>query len=133
MHIMTVKAKKMTANVLTTILFLAFVVSGFMKLMRTDDAVEGFRRYDLNVGILMLIGFLEVLGGLGLWLPKVRIWAAAGLSANMTGAIVIHLYHDEANMIAAPLVFFILLMVSISLRLQLNKLPRQKRKNKKKD
>tara|TARA_R110002049_G_scaffold66165_2_gene172999 strand:+ start:821 stop:1210 length:390 start_codon:yes stop_codon:yes gene_type:complete len=128
MHIMTVKAKKITANVLTAILFLAFVAAGFMKLMRTEEAIDNFKQYGLNVGVLLLIGFLEVLGALGLWLPKLRIWAAAGLSAIMTGAIVVHLYHDEASLITAPVVFFILLMISITLRMQLNSLPKKKHK-----
>lgn len=128
MHIMTVKAKKITANVLTVILFLAFVASGFMKLMRTDEAVEGFKQYGLNLGVLLLIGFLEILGALGLWLPKLRIWAAAGLSAIMTGAVIIHTYHDKIEESFPAIVFFILLMVLITLRMQLNNLPKKKHK-----
>lgn len=125
MHIMTVKAKKNTANIITALVFIAFIFAGFNKLMRSEEAVEGFKQYGLNEGIVILIGFLEVFGALGLLLPKIRIWAAAGLSAIMTGAIVINIYHDEADMIAAPAVFFVLLIFLITLRTKINNLKKR--------
>jgi uncharacterized membrane protein YphA (DoxX/SURF4 family) len=128
MGIMTIKAKKITLNIITILLIIVFIVAGFGKLMRTEMVVDNFERYDIPIGLMLLLGFLELSAAIGLLIPKVRLFAAAGLSVIMAGAIVVHVYHDELDQIAGPAIFFIMLIAFITMRKQLLKLPKPKKR-----
>jgi uncharacterized membrane protein YphA (DoxX/SURF4 family) len=128
MSIMTAKAKKITLNIITILLIVVFVGAGFAKLMRTEMMVDNFERYDIPIGLMLLLGFLELSAAIGLLIPKVRLYAAAGLSIIMAGAVVVHVYHNEMDQIAGPIVFFALLITFITMRNQLLKATKTKKK-----
>ena len=125
---MTAKAKKITLNIITILLIIAFIGAGFGKLMRTDMMVDSFDRYDIPLGLMLLLGFLELSAAIGLLIPKVRLFAATGLSIIMAGAVVVHIYHDEMEQLAGPLVLFVLLIAFITMRKQLLKASKTKKK-----
>lgn len=98
-----------------------FLMTGVLKLSQKKETVlerrgdqmgwvEGFSQPQLN-----LIGFLEVLGALGLLLPALTgippilvPLAALGLAALMVGAAVTHLHREETGMTIFTLVMMVL-------------------------
>jgi len=70
---------------------------------------------DLSAGNVRLIGFLELLGGVGLILPALTgilpiltPLAAVGLAIVMIGAVVVHLRRQESNLIVGPLTLMLM-------------------------
>jgi len=55
-------------------------------------------------GAERVVGVLEILGGLGLLIPKVRRPAAVTLIALMIGALLTHLFHGEFARVIVPLI-----------------------------
>ena len=91
--------------ILQGVLALAFVVAGGMKLARERkylvDSGMGWAE-DFSDGAVRGIGAVEVLGGIGLWLPALlgiapvlTPVAATGLALAMAGAVVIHVRRGE--------------------------------------
>ncbi len=117
---MTIKAKKITLNIITVLLLIVFIVAGFAKMMRTDMMVENFEHYKIPIGLMLLLGFLELSAAISLLIPKLRIYAAVGLSVIMAGAIIVHIYHNEMEQLTLPLILFVLTIVFIILRKHLN-------------
>jgi putative oxidoreductase len=92
------------------LLALAFLMAGFMK---TFMPIEGLKKNmswvnSFPVWFVRFVGIAELLGGLGLILPKLThiipqltIAAAIGLFLVMICAIVYHVSHKEYNVIGA--------------------------------
>ena len=78
-----------------------FAINSFNKL--SGAAEPNFIRWGYDVNFMYIIGFLEGLGAVGLWIPKLRKWAAVGLVGLMIGAVYTHLTHHEAPHIALNL------------------------------
>lgn len=78
---------------LLTALYL-FASSG--KLSGNPQAIEGFAKYGYSDGFRLFIGAAELSGAIGLWLPRLQFWAAAGLMIIMLGAVYTHVSHGEA-------------------------------------
>jgi uncharacterized membrane protein len=58
----------------------------------------------------MFIGVCELSGAIGLWIPRLSFWAAAGLIVIMIGAVYTHLSNAEAPfgpLVAALLLAFV--------------------------
>lgn len=99
--------------VLNILLGLLFIFASSGKLMLDPRGIEGMQKYGLGgSGFLLFIGAAELLGGIGLLIPRTRFWAAVGLMPIMLGATFVHLTHGEANHAPVPVVVFILLCVS---------------------
>lgn len=124
---MTLKAKSIILNIIIVLLLIAFIGAGFAKMMRTDMMVENFEHYKIPIGLMLLLGFLELSAAISLLIPKLRIYAASGLSVIMAGAIVVHIYHNEMEQLVGPVVLFILTIVFITLRKQLNAVPKKRK------
>jgi len=88
-----VKIATWVASGLLTALYL-FAGSG--KVMSNPQAVEGFAKYGYSDGFRMFIGACELSGAIGLWIPRLAFWAAAGLIVIMLGAVYTHLTNAEA-------------------------------------
>ena len=112
--------KKAFGLILTLALALFFIVpNGLGKLFGIVglDAETLAATYGYPVSFMKLTGGLELLGGIGLLLPKVRKWAALGLVGLMLGAVVSHFRAPETlGMLPMPL----LTMVGLVLVLKLN-------------
>lgn len=109
--------------ILQFLLAFAFVAAGVTKLVtptvklrRRMAWVESF-----NPLLIKLIGALELLGGLGLFLPPIvafvptvfTLLSAFGLAVMMFGAIVVHLRRKEARegLPALILLLFLILLI----------------------
>lgn len=87
------------------LLALAFLAAGGMKLARPKDALSASGMAwveDFSPGAVKTIGALEVLGALGLVLPRLTgiaeiltPLAAVGLVLTMVGAVVVHVRRKE--------------------------------------
>lgn len=92
---MNSRAKKITAWVCASLLALQFLAAGFGKLRVTS--LERWHHWGYPDGFMHLIGVLELLGGIGVLIPKLRKWAAIGLIGIMLGAAYTHIKHDEID------------------------------------
>jgi len=72
----------------------AFVAAGGGKLADPAAAAEGFARFGLPGWLAVVVGASEVAGGVGLCVPRLSAWAAAGLLVIMIGAAGSHLLND---------------------------------------
>ncbi len=102
---MNPKTKKILLWVCIVPLTLLFAAASFGKL--SGAAEPNFIRWGYNVTFMYLIGTLEGLAAIGLWISSLRKWAAMGLIGLMIGAAYTHLTHDEPP--------FVLLNITASL------------------
>jgi putative oxidoreductase len=92
--------------VCATILAVAFVLVGFLKLTGPSAVrwSERFVHWGYPAEVGYVVGILEVCGGFGLLIAKVRRAAAATLIALMVGACLTHLVNAEPLRLLPPLV-----------------------------
>ena len=70
-----------------------------------------FARWGYPDGFYMVIGVLEALGGLLLFVPRTTSYAAGMLGIIMIGASLTHFVHNEMARVAPPLMYLALLVV----------------------
>jgi uncharacterized membrane protein YphA (DoxX/SURF4 family) len=73
-------------KVLTWLLALLFVAAGVQKVLALGSAATEFARLGYSAGFRLLIGALEIVGGVALLVPAAALWGAALLLAIMVGA-----------------------------------------------
>lgn len=103
------KARAIVLWSLSILLALLFLMSGFGKLTNGETAGgmtfdEQFVAWGLPSWFRLPVGLAEVAGAVGLLIPRLRFFAAAGLTALMGGAVVTHLRIGEFAIAAMPLV-----------------------------
>lgn len=99
--------------ILNGLLALAFLAAGGMKLGRERQALAGNGMgwaTDFSAGAVKLVGAVEVLGAIGLIIPKLTGIAAVltpiaalGLAVIMIGAVVVHVRRKESPVAALVL------------------------------
>jgi uncharacterized membrane protein YphA (DoxX/SURF4 family) len=110
--------------IIASLLALAFLGAGLMKLTRTKEQLASSSRMDwtndFSAGTIKLIGGLEVLAAIGLILPAalgiapvLAPLAALGLAVIMIGAVVTHARRKENQAILGPVVLLILAAVIV--------------------
>ena len=87
---MSSSARNITAWVLQGLLALAFVASGLKKFTDLPGTVGMFSSMGLPGALAYLVAGAEVLGGIGLLVPRFTRPAALGLVIIMVGAIIMH-------------------------------------------
>ena len=87
---MDTSARNIIAWILQVFLALVFIKSGFDKLNQGSETAAMFVSMDLPGWFTYLIGGAELLGGIGLLMPRMVQPAALGLSIIMVGALVMH-------------------------------------------
>lgn len=106
--------------ILQVVLGLLFVAIGSMTVAGRQMFVENFRRFGYPQWFRVLIGSLEILGGLGLligiWLPWLAALASAGLALIMLGAVFTQVRTKESlQRVAFPtLVGVLVIVVAVS-------------------
>ena len=98
---------------LSLLLALLFLMSGFGKLTNGETAGgmtfdEQFVAWGLPAWFRFPVGLAELAGAGGLLVPRLRFYAAAGLTAVMGGAVLTHLRLEEYAFAAIPLVLGLL-------------------------
>lgn len=109
--------------ILQILLALLFLNSGFSKTFQYNKKEAELKKMDHleSKGLIMFIGTAEMLGALGLILPKVTnilpvltMWAAIGLMIIMLGAFFTHLkFKEYQNATFVTVVFILLLVIAI--------------------
>ncbi len=68
----------------------AFFLAGVAKLMKAAPLVKQFHEFKLPLEIMYLIGVLEILGAIAIWVDFLTLWAFSCLGLLMLGAIKNH-------------------------------------------
>lgn len=92
--------------VVAIVLAVAFVAVGLSKLEGASAMrwSERFQDWGYPANAQYVVGVLEVLGGLGVLIPRWRRAASGMLGVVMIGALCTHVLHAEFARIIAPLV-----------------------------
>ena len=93
-----------------------FLMMGSQKLMGEAEVTANFVKWGLPGFMLYVIGTLEVLGAIGLFIPRLAGLAASGLILLMVGALFTHLTHGEYGMAPVPVAVMAMLAVVAYLR-----------------
>jgi len=101
------RSTRIALLVVSGLLTALYLFTGYGKVSGAQAAVDGFTRYGHSDGFRMFIGSAEISGAIGLWIPRLAFWAAAGLIIIMIGAVYTHVTFAEAPY--APLVAGLLL------------------------
>ncbi|MDB4985536.1 MAG: DoxX family protein [Myxococcaceae bacterium] len=96
------KSKTIAVWVICVLLAALFVFAGLPKVMSDPRAVEGFAKAGFPGWFLLFIGAAEIAGAVGLLIPRLRFWAAAGLFIIMIGAVTTHLRAGDSPDKVAP-------------------------------
>lgn len=107
------KAHKSIFYILLVLTSALFLFTSYDKLSGDPVAKAGFTVAHLSVGFMYFIGVCELLGAIGLWIPKLRNWAAAGLFIILAGAIVTTVIFVSIPMATLPVVTAIVLAVVV--------------------
>ena len=101
-------------------LAVAFILVGILKLEGPSAVrwTERFVNWGYPANTQYVVGVLEILGGLGVLIPKWRRAAAAILVALMIGALGTHAVHAEFPRLIPPLVLGMLASLLYSSRLR---------------
>lgn len=87
---MSASTRNIIAWVLQVLLGLFFMFAGFNKLRDLPATVGMFGSMGLPTVLAYVIGGAELLGGIGLLIPRLTRLAAAGLVIIMIGAVFMH-------------------------------------------
>jgi uncharacterized membrane protein YphA (DoxX/SURF4 family) len=87
---MSPSVRNIIAWILQALLAAAFIMSGFMKLKGLDKTVGMFGSMGMPAVVAYLVAGGELLGGIGLLIPRTVRLAALGLIIIMIGAVVVH-------------------------------------------
>ena len=118
---MDTSARNIIAWILQVFLALVFIKSGFDKLNQGYETVTMFVSMDLPGWFAYLIGGAELLGGIGLLMPRMVRPAALGLINIMVGALVMHAIKIPGGLTNGIPAIMMLMLLSVLLLL----LPRQ--------
>jgi uncharacterized membrane protein YphA (DoxX/SURF4 family) len=73
---------------------LVFLLAGGMKVAMRPGVAKNLRRLGVDSGGIRMIGILEIAGAIGLlagvWMPPLRVAAAAGFVCLLIGALTYH-------------------------------------------
>lgn len=102
------KTQKIIFYILLVLTTGVFLFTSYDKLSGDPMAKAGFVAAHLTVWFMYFIGVCELLGAIGLWIPKLRNWAAAGLFVILAGAVV-----TTALFVSVPFAIFPLIVAII--------------------
>lgn len=94
---------------LTVILAAFFLLAGGLKLRATPAQIENFGHWGYPEWFLYVVGAVEVIGAIGLLVPRLAVFAVVLLGGTMVGASLTHLVHNEMKAVPIPLIILGLL------------------------
>ena len=110
------KGKTIALWVVSGLVAALFLFAGGFKLLKPEMAKQGFVQMGYAAWFAIFIGICEVLGGIGVLIPRVAGLAAACLSVIMVGAVYTVVSHHMYKDAAVPAVTFLLLIFVSSTR-----------------
>ncbi len=102
-------------KILTGLLFVWMLVIGVFKLIGTDPALVATFKAMHYQSIMPVVGLIEIAGGVGLLISRLRIWAAIGLFLLFFAGFVSHLA-SATYLPMAPLSAIAMLMAACVIR-----------------
>ncbi|HEY1693186.1 MAG TPA: DoxX family protein [Polyangiaceae bacterium] len=102
--------------VVSGLLALTFVVTGVSKVASVPPSPENFARWGFSPAFMMGVGAVEIVGAIGLLVPRIAPYAATVLLLTMGGALRTGLVHHESLHIALPIALGALLAYVIYAR-----------------
>ena len=96
---------------LTAVLAVFFLLAGSLKLRGTPSQVDNFAHWGYAAWFLYVVGAVEVVGAIGLLVPRLAGFAILLLGGTMLGASLTHLVHHEMKAVPVPLAILGLLSV----------------------
>lgn len=103
------KGKNVASWVIQVLVAALFMMMAAPKLMSDPEVVSNFTRWGLPEKIYLVIGAFELVGAIGLLIPKTAAYAATGLILIMVGALFTHLMHGEVMMALMPIMVMLML------------------------
>ena len=98
--------------VLQVLLALIFFKAAHAKLTGNPMMVGLFQKWGYPENFHLLIGTFELLGAVGLLIPRLAGYVACGLTVIMLGALTTHLlYHEAQAIVPAVLLVFLGLII----------------------
>lgn len=115
---MTASTRNIIAWILQGLLALAFIASGGKKFLDLPGTVGMFEQLGLPGALAYVVAASEVLGGIGLLVPRFVRPAALGLIIIMLGAVVMHATKIPGGLAGGlpAIVLLVLLLVVLWLR-----------------
>ena len=115
---MSSSVRNIIAWILQVLLALAFIKSGFDKLSHGPETAKMFGSLGLPEWFAYFIGGAELLGGIGLLIPRTVRPAALGLILVMIGAVIMHATKIPGGLVKGvpAIVLLVLLAVVLVLR-----------------
>lgn len=105
------RAGRIALGVLQGLIVLAYLLSAYSKLSADPQAVAGFELIGLGLPGLYAIGVIELLGALGLLVPRLMGLAAAGLVLLMIGATITTAVVVGGALVLVPAVYLVLVSI----------------------
>ncbi len=81
------KGARWTSYVMTALPFVAFTMSGVMKVMKTSQVVTGFAQFGLPASTMVPIGVVEIACAVLYILPRTSVLGAILVTGYMGGAV----------------------------------------------
>jgi uncharacterized membrane protein YphA (DoxX/SURF4 family) len=110
------RAKSVISWVVRILLAVFYVLAASGKLIGRPQVIEMFRNWGFPDKFYLVIGALELLGAIGLLIPRIAGYAASGLIMLMIGAALTHLVNGEGSQVLRPIIFMMLLALVVYLR-----------------
>jgi putative oxidoreductase len=110
------KTRNIVLWLISVLIALLMVFAGSSKVTAKPEMVAAFANYGFGAGFLQFIGICEILGGIGVLIPRTRFWAATLLIPILIGAVWMHLTHNELSHLPIPAVFLVLCAVESFMR-----------------
>ncbi|MEM7297589.1 MAG: DoxX family protein [Bacteroidota bacterium] len=110
------KAKLITSWILQVLLGLQFILAGQAKFTTSGTWETQFSRWGYPDNFYMVIGALEIIGAILMFIPKFVTKAAIGLGIIMMGATATHLIHREWDGVTVTLIDILVLTTVFLLR-----------------
>lgn len=111
------KGKLILLWFLTCLLAALFLFAGGFKLIKRAETIQAFAQFGYAAWFTLFIGVCETLGAIGLLIPRLAVFAAAGLSVIMVGAVFTMAIHHQIPIAVTNLVILALLIIVARLRL----------------
>ena len=107
------KGKMIAVWVLSGLVAAMFLFAGGTKLLMADQIKPMFVKFGYAAWFATFIGVCEVLGGIGVLIPRLAGLAAACLSVIMVGAVyTVVAMHQYKDAVVPAVTFFVLIFIS---------------------
>jgi putative oxidoreductase len=110
------RLKSVISWIVQILLAVFYLLAASGKLMSRPQWIGLFRNWGFPDKFYLIVGVLEVLGAVGLLIPRLAGYAAAGLIVLMIGAAATHLINGEGLHVLRPLIFIVFLALVFYLR-----------------